>query len=117
MESVIVRPEKVSVWPEEKRGNLIRSVCRVLLLASCFFPLALPAQAAQTKTQETVYKCVMDPDIKSSKPGLCPRCGMALRKVTVEPGNDSRKDATKSGDSDKLSQIPDTIVYDQDGKK
>ena len=120
MESGIVRPEKVRVWPEEKRGKLLRSmaeVCRVLLLACCFFPLALPAQAAQTKTQETVYKCVMDPDIKSSKPGLCPRCGMALRKVTVEPGSDSRKDAVKGGDTDKPTQIPDTVVYDQDGRK
>ncbi len=120
MNSVIVRLKKVIVEPEKKRRRLFQSmigVCRVLLFACCFFPLIQPAQAAQRKTQATVYQCVMDPDVKSPKPGLCPRCGMTLRKVTVEPGNDSRKDTTKSGDSDKLSQIPDTIVYDQDGKK
>ena len=119
-----MRLKKVKTGPEEKQWKLFQSmkvVCLVLLLACCFFPLILPAQAAQRKTRVArkadVYQCVMDPDVKSSKPGSCPKCGMTLRKVTLEPGNDSRKDTTKSGDSDKLSQIPDTIVYDQDGKK
>ena len=124
MNSVVVRLKKVKAGPEEKRGKLLHSmtgVCRVLILACCFFPLMLPAQAAQSERQAArkadAYQCVMDPDVKSSKPGLCPRCGMTLRKVTVEPGDDSRKDTIKGGDSDKLSQIPDTTVYDQDGKK
>jgi hypothetical protein len=35
--------------------------------------------------QDTVYICPMDPDIRSSAPGICPRCGMKLRSGIPEP--------------------------------
>ncbi len=35
--------------------------------------------------QDTVYICPMDPDIRSSVPGICPRCGMKLRSGIPEP--------------------------------
>lgn len=35
--------------------------------------------------QDTVYRCPMDPDIRSSSPGICPRCGMKLRSGMPEP--------------------------------
>jgi hypothetical protein len=35
--------------------------------------------------QDTVYVCPMDPDIRSSAPGTCPRCGMKLRSGIPEP--------------------------------
>ena len=59
MNSMIVRLKKVKTEPEEKQGKLFQSlirVCRVFLIACCFFPLILPAQAAQRKTQATVYQ-------------------------------------------------------------
>lgn len=33
-------------------------------------------------TQSTTYVCPMHPDVTSSKPGSCPRCGMALVPAT-----------------------------------
>jgi hypothetical protein len=35
--------------------------------------------------QDTVYICPMDPDIRSSTPGICPRCGMKLRSGIPQP--------------------------------
>lgn len=120
MNSVILRLMR----PEERRGERFNSmikVCRVFLLGCCLFPLVLPAQAAQRKTQAArkadVYQCVMDPDVKASKPGTCPKCGMALRKVTAAQAATAADKTVKSGSPDKLSQIPDTTVYDQNGKK
>jgi CopA family copper-resistance protein len=43
---------------------------------------------AQINSTQTFYTCVMHPEIHSSKPGKCPKCGMALVKEktkTVEP--------------------------------
>lgn len=40
---------------------------------------AIPAPAG------TVYMCPMDKDIRSSRPGRCPRCGMALTTNVPEP--------------------------------
>jgi Cu+-exporting ATPase len=34
---------------------------------------------SQTKKEEHgVYVCPMDPEVRESKPGACPKCGMAL---------------------------------------
>jgi hypothetical protein len=35
--------------------------------------------------QDVVYQCPMDPDIRSSREGVCPRCGMKLRSGIPEP--------------------------------
>ena len=40
---------------------------------------------AQVKTQQTFYTCVMHPEIHSSKPGNCPKCGMVLAKEKAKP--------------------------------
>ena len=44
------------------------------------FVFAQHAHTDQTKEQEkvTVYTCPMHPEIKESKPGKCPKCGMKL---------------------------------------
>ena len=36
-------------------------------------------------TQPTTYTCIMHPEIHSSKPGNCPKCGMKLIKEKPEP--------------------------------
>jgi Cu+-exporting ATPase len=42
-----------------------------------------PSQAAPTETKEPgVYVCPMDPEVRASKPGACPKCGMALESAT-----------------------------------
>ena len=69
--------------------------------------------SAQTALQ---YVCPMHADVRSRKPGKCPRCGMSLRKVTSSDGSAPPDRAVKS-DLDGLSfQIPDAPVYNQDGK-
>ncbi|HUO84288.1 MAG TPA: YHS domain-containing protein, partial [Thermoanaerobaculia bacterium] len=32
-----------------------------------------------------VYTCPMDPEVRQSKPGACPKCGMALERADVAP--------------------------------
>jgi P-type Cu+ transporter len=34
------------------------------------------------KVEQGTYICPMDPDVKESKPGACPKCGMALEPTT-----------------------------------
>ncbi len=38
-----------------------------------------------TKQEQAVFVCPMHPEVKSDKPGKCPKCGMAL--VPVKQGN------------------------------
>jgi hypothetical protein len=38
-----------------------------------------------TWAQDKVYVCPMDPDVRSSQPGKCRRCGMTLREGIPEP--------------------------------
>ena len=44
------------------------------------------AAIAKPKSDETgygAYVCPMDPDVRESKPGACPKCGMALEPATI----------------------------------
>ncbi len=41
-----------------------------------------PSQAAPTdRNEQDVYVCPMDPEVRESKPGACPKCGMALERA------------------------------------
>ena len=45
-----------------------------------------PSQAAQMEMHERVaYVCPMDPEVRESKPGACPKCGMALEPAAPAP--------------------------------
>ena len=39
--------------------------------------------AARTVTPKVIYSCPMHPEVQRSKPGSCPKCGMALEKKTI----------------------------------
>jgi hypothetical protein len=45
----------------------------------------LAVAAAQTSAPPVQFICPMDPDVRSSSPGKCPRCGMALEAGIQEP--------------------------------
>lgn len=81
-----------------------------------------PAQSARSKQKPAGYYCVMDPEVRSTKPGTCPKCGMDLRPVEADsdapsPDANSPKGDSVDSDSPMKLQIPDVTVFDQDGNK
>ena len=42
--------------------------------------------APAAESQEVAYTCPMHPEVRSSEPGACPKCGMALVPVEKEHG-------------------------------
>ena len=47
-------------------------------------PITKPAQDQSTGKGAVTYVCPMDPEVRESKPGACPKCGMALEPEAVE---------------------------------
>jgi len=102
----------------------------LLLLAS--FVLVVDARAqsnrtavapARSKRVVRSYSCPMHPDVKSTKPGKCPKCKMDLKLVKNETSavseNKPPEPAIKpetSGSARKMV-IPDVSVLDQDGNE
>ncbi|HLL14438.1 MAG TPA: SCO family protein [Pyrinomonadaceae bacterium] len=94
-------------------------------------------KTAVKKKAAVVYSCPMDLEVKSNKPGRCPKCGMNLRplKDTPAAAHEGHGDqaapaaapttaattATKAGTTEAVIpnslKIPDTVVYDQHGRK
>lgn len=74
-------------------------------------------QNAEAKQKAPGYYCVMDPSVKSNKPGKCPRCGMDLRPVQNDSDSTSSTAAVEAPESDFKLEIPDVTVFDQDGRK
>ena len=97
------------------------------LLLVIFSPLASavagrPVQAGKQALPNAVtYVCVMDPDVRSAKPGKCPKCGMRLRKasdeIAAKPTAVANRMAGESDGTEMRAQIPDTTVYDQEGRR
>ena len=69
---------------------------------------------AGARSARATYVCPMDPEVRESNPGACPKCGMALEPAIITPGTRTpsvglrsgrghqpeprRRDATKSGE-------------------
>jgi len=82
--------------------------------------------SAQTRPKaqqkSTRYACPMHPEITSSRPGKCSKCGMTLRAVSDEPATTSNNNpagatAPEAAEDSISLHIPDTPVYDQNGKR
>lgn len=77
------------------------------------------AQARKKSTR--TYACPMHPEVRSTRPAKCSKCGMALRLVKNVPAtppvaSNETETATKAQASDPI-HIPDTPVLDQNGKR
>ena len=120
-----------------KKNNLLPTgvfILAAVIAVICFGPMTdsklASAQTRRGSQDVKRYTCPMHPEVTSIKPGKCPKCGMALRRVktTVEDGaaatanartNTTSKapDAATEDTSSLSSRIPDIPVYDQNGKR
>jgi cytochrome oxidase Cu insertion factor (SCO1/SenC/PrrC family) len=80
-------------------------------------PNAECAQAQQASHETLQYVCPMHKEVRSTKQDTCSKCGMNLRleekaDETINEAKPDKKDADNSA-----PQIPDTRVYDQDGRE
>ena len=59
----------------------------------------LPPKPALAGAPDAVYVCPMDPEVRESKPGACPKCGMALEPENAagaaEEDNSELRDMTR----------------------
>lgn len=82
------------------------------------FQQSIVALAAPFAAFGASYTCLMDPDVRSTKPGKCPKCGMDLRLASegVSSTAGGPEQPTQEGRIDRMA-IPDTVVYDQDSHR
>jgi len=106
------------------RTGIVTACVRHLMAASFLLALegTLPVLAQQrgTEEREVVYTCPMDKDVRAQTPGKCPKCGMDLRAASRDPIAPRREGRalpnSREGRIDNLI-IPDTSVYDQNGRR
>lgn len=80
------------------------------------------AQSKGTPTRKAAgYACPMHPEVKSRKPGKCPKCGMALRIEADKDAlnstvvRDAEPPEVGNAPSISSSKIPDITIMNQDG--
>ena len=70
---------------------------------------ALFILSASAQTSKIVYTCPMHPEVQRSKPGNCPKCGMALEKKTIKVN--TRKPAPKKAVQKKATAQSTKVIY------
>src|SRR6185295_20100945 len=101
-------------------------VLRIFCLIACLI-VPMGGVAPQTRrpnqkpaAKKVVYACPMHPNITSTKPGRCPKCGMELREVKPEPSpspSPTSTDVEQVTTSFSSAKIANTRIYDQNGKQ
>ena len=104
---------------------------KIILVASLVLVFASTTEAfagrefqSESRPQKFArYACPMHPDVKSSRQGKCPKCGMKLRLIgnkadnPADPADEPAIEASADRASISSSRIPDVAVYDQEGKQ
>ena len=65
---------------------MIRAIFLIIILFTASVSFSIPSPVNQKKQ---VYICTMDEEVKSSKPGQCPKCGMKLVAQSLVSGQNS----------------------------
>ena len=91
-------------------------ICGPITIAICSFPVA--AQAPKISTAQAIrrYSCPMHPEVTSTRPGKCRKCGMTLR--LTPPKSDTPPPPTTSNNPNTAStmRLPDVTIQDQNGR-
>ena len=78
--------------------------------------LAVP-QLNAVRAQTDRYSCPMHPDVVSTRPGKCPKCGMTLVKQGAKTETKADPEPATNADSFSSMKIPNAPVLDQNGKQ
>ena len=81
-----------------------------------FALLAVP-QFNVVRAQTDRYSCPMHPDVVSTRPGKCPKCGMTLVKQGARTETKTVPEPATNADSFSSMKIPNAPVLDQNGKQ
>jgi protein SCO1 len=81
-----------------------------------FALLAVP-QFNVVRAQTDRYSCPMHPDVVSTRPGKCPKCGMTLVKQGAKTETKADPEPATNADSFSSMKIPNAPVLDQNGKQ
>jgi cytochrome oxidase Cu insertion factor (SCO1/SenC/PrrC family) len=81
-----------------------------------FALLAVP-QLNAVRAQTDRYSCPMHPDVVSTRPGKCPKCGMTLVKQGAKTETKADPEPATNADSFSSMKIPNAPVLDQNGKQ
>src|ERR1051325_157037 len=93
---------------------LIVALLAVTVRAQTVTSVIGTAVVPATKTAKS-YTCPMHPEVKSTKPGKCPKCKMDLRLTAPEPTPVAKPAEPPPNNSSHKMSIPDVEVLDQDG--
>ena len=93
-----------------------RKNAKLLLLGVLTFSIPLSinflAGGSFAQQQEVEYSCPMHPEVKSKKPGSCPKCGMTLKQRSTATDSAANSDVNPNS-----SHFPNVELITQDGKK
>lgn len=104
---------------------LFKIFCLVVLLIVPGIAVAQkpPRPSPRKPAPPVIYSCPMHPEVTSTKSGRCPKCGMNLRPVgKVRPAQKQTEPAPSNDTTDESAsfsslKIPNSLVYDQNGKQ